>query len=711
MIKKARQYWTSAVSWISHQEFASMFMLLAAIWCCMAVVEFALNLLIPGTALHNEELALAVRLLLLCYSMTILAGFVFTLGVPLWLLARVTTPDLGRNTAIRWLARSVLPLAVWTVLLLYASSWALFWQTGRFLGYEVFLFVAPHPLQVFHWVDADVAWTVLLSTLATALFMTEVIPRWTSIRRHLASQAHLLIPLGGIAIGACLLGTLLGALYGGAGGRHNVRSALLYATARNNTSGPLPYLLASVRHGDNPIAKKTGSNGLQIIRRPIVPMEKYVASVRERRLNRWNVVILIVESLRADQLRAYGSNRDVMPTLDRLANESRVFLNAYTHSSHTNYAYPTALSSHYPLRWPKAYAYTENPSYPRVLVYDVLKSLGYHTAIFSSSNEYWAGIINYLQTGNLDRFLHAANFKGATYIAHDDRGLDDTGFAAWAKETKHAGSVDDRFSIDEAIQWITELDAKPFFIAMNLQNSHLPYVVPRDFRRRFGPEEINFSIRFGNFPQDKAEIVKDRYADSLAYVDAQIGRLFEHLKRQNIWEKTIVIVTGDHGQAFYEHGFASHGGPIFNEVMKVPLIIRAPGLDHKIENRPAQHLDIAPTVLDLLGLPSHPSFQGLSLFDPHPDPNRSIYMVAQTPITSQYAIVRSGLKLIYDQWQRQYFLYDLNSDPGEQKDLASAQPATLKELAERLFAWYMLQTEYYADKSLHSREYPPILAD
>jgi arylsulfatase A-like enzyme len=506
-------------------------------------------------------------------------------------------------------------------------------------------------------------------------------------------------------IGLCVLGSFLGELYSSTDGRQFMRTAILYSKIRDNASGPFPHMLADIqKHIRYRPEERIKADDIRIIQRPIISMEKYLATARPT--HRWNVIILVVESLRADQLRAYGSSRDVMPTVDGLSLESRIFLNAYTHSSHTDYATVTPFSSHYPLRSKTSYVYPEKPSYPRVLIYDVLKALQYHTAMFSSSNEFWGGMINFLQTGNIDRFFHAANFKGPSYVMQGD-----AGFADWTRETKHAGSVDDRYTVSEAIQWIEGVKREPFFLGLNFQSSHLPYVVPRDFPRRFGPAKLDFTIRFAHFPQEKIEIVKDIYADSLAYVDAQIARLFEYLKSKGMWDNTIIVLTGDHGQAFYEHGFASHASAIFDEVMKVPLVIRAPQVKPGTEDRLAQHVDIAPSIVGLLGLPGHPSFQGIDLLNTAPDPKRSAYMVAQTPLAYQYGIVRADHKLIYDERESRYSLYDLVADPGEKTDLAPAQPALVQDLAKRLQTWRTLQIEYYADKSLQAREYPPILAD
>jgi arylsulfatase A-like enzyme len=145
--------------------------------------------------------------------------------------------------------------------------------------------------------------------------------------------------------------------------------------------------------------------------------------------------------------------------------------------------------------------------------------------------------------------------------------------------------------------------------------------------------------------------------------------------------------------------------------MKVPLLIRAPGLKAGLDNRLAQHVDIAPSILGLLGLPVHPSFQGIDLFNTRPDSKRSAYLVAQTPDAYQYGIVRSGLKLIYDEPEREYLLFNVATDPGEKTDIASAQPELVKELAQRLNTWRKLQIDYYSDPGLQAREYPPILKD
>ncbi|MGZ8433125.1 MAG: sulfatase-like hydrolase/transferase [Candidatus Binatia bacterium] len=674
-------------------------------WGVLVILEFTLFVFISRSAFHSLELPLGAQLLLFSESVTLLTFVTFVIGAALTTgrlaIQRYFSP--GPRTI--WIIRLLGASLVWLVLILYGASWSLFWQTGSFIGKQVFIFLAPHPLQVFHWVDFDIAFAIVAVAGVGAFVLAVAIPRWVAAH---ASTARLpLIRIGGRVIVAFAIGALLGLVYSQGGDRKSTKAGIVYARLRENISGPWSFAFAEIfKQPSDSVTGLPLDKSFRISQRLLMPVDRYTVLARQKPHHQWNVVLLTVESLRADQLRAYGGSREVMPALDRLASEARVFLNSYTQSSHTNYATVVPLSSHYPLRSATMYSYPKNPTYPRVLIYDLLKALGYRTAIFSSSNENWSGMNNYLETGNLDRFIHAANSKMPTYLMAGD-----AGFAAWARDSNHAGSLDDRTTVDEALEWLDGLGNEPFFVALNLQNSHLPYPIPPDFPRRFGPAKLDFTIRFAHFPKDKVEIVKDVYADSLAYVDSQIQRFIQHLKLKNKWDNTLVIITGDHGQAFYEHGFASHASAIFDEVMRVPLIVRAPGLKAGRENRLAQHVDIAPSITGLLGLPNHPSFQGIDLFATPENPGRAAYMVAQTPDAYQYGIVRAGFKLIFDERRREHRLFNLETDPGEKQDLAATEPVIVRELATRLNTWRKIQIDYYSDPTVQKREYPPILND
>ena len=671
-----------------------------------AVAELLLTFLIPGTAGRNALLPVGARITLGAYGISMLTAAVCAAAAVIWVLER------ARQAVSGWMARRVADAAVmaviWLAVFLYASSWALFWNTGVFLDGQAFAFLAAmNPVQVFHWVYPPLAIAVLIAALAGTIAIAFWVPRWAASRPPDAQRR--LVFGAAVACAGCLAAALIGTVVyaSGAAGADQPKSD--YAIERDDRLGPVAHAVADFRRrsrASDEAPALASTDGDKVARRPIISMEEYLSRISQDGVKKWNVVMVQVESLRSDQLRIYGGTRDVMPTIDALARQSRVFTNAYVQASHSNYADLVPLSSHYPLRSPEMYEYPENPPYPRVLIYDVLKALGYKTAIFSSQNELWGGMANYHRASSLDRFFHAATFSGPTSAPWGD-----LGFAEWVKERKGAGSVDDRYTVAEALKWLDTTGGEPFFLHMNLQASHVPYVVPDDFPHRFGPKELDFAIMWGKFPIEKIDVVKDRYADSLFYEDTQIARLFDYLRTRGLWDNTVIVVGGDNGEAFYEHGFSSHASSLFNEVVKVPMIVRAPGLEPGLDSRPAMFLDVPPSIFDLLGLPPHPSFQGISLFAPDPDPNRSLFLIVQTPAAFQSAIVRGGFKLLHNELDGRNYLWDQVNDPAERQNLVSSRPDLVQDLAARLRFWRSEQLSYYADVPRQGREYPPVIKD
>jgi len=480
-----------------------------------------------------------------------------------------------------------------------------------------------------------------------------------------------------------------------------------FKAERDDRAGPLAHLWAQWRGDLGGVMPEYPDPEIETVQRPLVSTGEYVAGVDPDRVKKLNVIVVVIESLRPDQLVAFGGSRPVMDRVDALAASGRIFPNTYSQASHSNYADPCIFSSAYPLRSPDVHVYPENPTYPRLMLWDILKALGWHTAVISSQNEHWGGMINYLQTDGIDHFFHSESFTGATYVPRDD-----IGFFAFVKTGRRSGKIDDRFTVDEAVRWIQTLPSgEPFMIYLNLQNSHIPYETPADFPHRYGPVDRPFSIHFGGFPRSGIQVVKDLYADSLAYVDFQLGRLLDFIQSQGIADRTLVVVTGDTGQAFYEHGFVAHANMVFDEEMRVPLIFNGSGISPGEDRRPAQHIDVAPTVLDALGLPPHPAFQGISLLETEPSPARSRFLMAHSPLAHQYAVVRGGFKLIYDVPTGRTVLYNVVEDPGEKHDLAPSMPNLTRSLRGRLDAWRQHQLDYYHDATRQARFYPPVLVD
>ena len=160
---------------------------LAVAWAAFATLELALYVLMPRTALHSHDLPVGARILLFCYSLTVLTFFLLLAGAAI--MATVSScwrffPD---RRGVRVVARLLIALPIWLLLIFYGASWGLFWQTGSFIGTQVFIFMAPHPLQVFHWVDFDIAFTIVAAAGAGAFALT-LIPRWTARQSRISQE-------------------------------------------------------------------------------------------------------------------------------------------------------------------------------------------------------------------------------------------------------------------------------------------------------------------------------------------------------------------------------------------------------------------------------------------------------------------------------------------------------------------------------------------
>lgn len=603
---------------------------------------------------------------------------------------------------------------LWVLGLFYISSWVLFVTNKTFLDHNTLGIIWNDPWQMFqhlvHMVPViAVAFPVALFAISGSLVFGA--NRWA---HRLTAQSVQFLVLGHIILVAAMPIYISFIDYKFRNAQYIDRRSLavrdskeIYSMLLHLRTDPIATLAIDL-YRNSPISDGDTHADRFVLPHhtsPLVSLKQYVAGVEESKTSKKNVILLLVESLRPDMLTAYGSPEPYLPNFEALSEKSIVFTDIYSQASHSSYADVCPLSSHYPLRTRGVHFYPPNPPYPRVLIYDVLKQLGYRTAIFSSQNENWGSMYNYLQSPNLDRFFHSKTFDGPTYIPHGDHG-----FAAYATRTK-SGKIDDRYTVAEAIKWIDEEREQPFFIYMNLQNSHIPFQIPEDFERKYSPRELDFKITFGHFPKDRIDDVKGVYADSLRYIDYQFNKIVEHLRVAGRLEDTIIIVSADTGQAFYEHNYASHASYIYDEVMRVPLFIYVGGEISQTMQRPGQHIDVPPTLFGLLGLPSHPSFQGVDLLaSDKPIKPRSRFILAQA-LKTQYGIIRDNFKLIYSPRRRSYELYGLANDPGEYENLIGRHPSIEKDLKNRLHSWIALQLDYYGDMSRNYETYPPFYTD
>lgn len=662
------------------------------LWLALSSADVALAALLPEGFLRLQDIGLLERLFLAGTELFWLAVFVAAAFLPALVLSSLADRFGEAGSGGRLLSAAAYAceaLAVFALLSFFAWSWAGRWSIGHFFGFDMLRFLADSGGQVVLHVLAMRPWGFVgLNALvlgAGAVYLFSLRPR---IVRSPAPAGREVFVLSGVLLAlssALAAGTAIGATW----------------AVPLSGRGPAAYLAGDVlgRGGGSLPTDVSGA----VERRPLEPLENWLSAVDPSAVQRHNVLVVLVESLRPDELLAFGGDRRVMPAVEAVAAESRLFPEARSQASHSNYSDLCVLTSQYPLRDRTLYLYDADSEWPRVMIYDLLDRLGWRTAIFSSQNENWGSMAEWLETDALDVFFHAETFDGPTYLMPGDGG-----FTHLVTERKMAGKVDDRHTVSAAIDWIRS-SPDPFFVYLNLQSSHAPYFRPPDFPPRFGPEEVDFEVSYGRFPRDRIDVVKDLYSDSLAYADFQLGRLLRALADDGRLEDTVVVITSDTGQAFYEHGFASHGTYLYEEVVRIPLVLRAPGLEAAIDGRPAQQIDVPPTLLDLLGLPPHPAFQGRSLVGPPAGEARPVFLVAQTPMVTQYAVVLEGWKLMLDVRDERVELYHLDEDPGETRDLAEERPEIRQELLDLLLEWVLLQLDYHETPERFRAEYPPVL--
>ncbi len=402
-----------------------------------------------------------------------------------------------------------------------------------------------------------------------------------------------------------------------------------------------------------------------------------------------NVVIVMMESVGIDHLGYSGYRRPVTPELDRIAEGSLRFRQARSTATHSNYAQMAALSSLFPRRFSGFDAY-KRLDYPRVLWHDFLTAIGYRTATYSSQDETWQGMLRFQTTDTKTEYHHSGTYEGKRIRMGSEE------------------IVPDEVTVTRAIQWIEHTQG-PFGLYVNLQSTHFPYRVPAGAPAPYQPTRpTRGKFHYLNYPEKDVPVVINRYDNALSYVDTQIGRLYSFLERTSRLDDTIFIVTSDHGESFGENGLVTHGRSLFEEEARVPLLVHYPkAVRPGDDDRLASTLDLLPTLGTLLDVPPHPAFQGTSLLEER-DPRRPVFMNIQG-MKSGDAVVCGRYKFVLNRSAETEALYDLESDPKEETNLALEKPDVTDKLKTLLRAQMRVQMRYHSpsDDSVRTKYYAP----
>lgn len=640
--------------------------------------------------------------------------FWLTAGWAFWACARGC--EKLRNRFGSWAGVSgeiALGTATTAMLLLHVASWGLYLRTGRFANIEGFIFIAINPSATI-WSDLTVQERLALSMLgATGLigllitpFLIRRVARQTwSVDLSAQASGHrsAVNPVRawqGATVALLIPGLLV------ANDQSGHRKMMRVDALKNSVNPPLTLALSSLE---------------LLLSEPIEPVLN-VAELTPRSAGRdWHppvssdgsptpsVIILSVESLRADVVNLEHQGREVMPHLNRLAGAGVHFTNAYAQSTHSDYADVCIVSSLYPLRTRRHHYYRRADPWPKTLGFDLFKQAGHATAIISSQNESWGGMDQFLETPNLDLFYDAQRSGARSYISARD-----PGFAhEIAIGSLSAGRLEDSHTMDRAVAWVRERHdaSQPFFLSMNFQSSHFPYELPEGVEAPFQPAHLDDDVTFMYHPPDKTPQVRNAYYNGLHHCDRQIGRMVETLRALDRLDDTILIVLGENGEAFHENGSVGHAREPVEPVIHTAAVIHAPDrLKPAIEAYPMEHVDILPSVCGLLGWEPHPNFQGIDVFSASRPAlaSRLLFFHVNSAAAHADAVQYAGRwKYTINHRTGQTALFDLHADSGETTDASPSQPHLARSLELTLREWRSRQLAYYHFPAYYEAGFPP----
>ncbi len=407
-----------------------------------------------------------------------------------------------------------------------------------------------------------------------------------------------------------------------------------------------------------------------------------------------DVLLVTIDSLRADHVGYHGYHRNTTPAIDRYAGEGTQFTQAFAHACSTRRSFPSILSSVYPTM----YGGFERVGDHQVIIAEVFDDAGYRTGGFHS-NPYLGSEFGYSR--GFDTFSDPKSDSGTTTLLRQTikNKLDNDGVIYGAIEWLYQGierttgtnvgsphTFADSLT-DNAIKWLEQAnsDNNPIFLWVHYMDVHHPYNPPAEHQREFRKTPISDSraIKLRRKMLESPESVTgtelaniiDLYDAEIRYVDAQVDRLI-NAARDHL-NDPIVAITSDHGDEFLDHGGFSHSSTFYEEIVHVPLLF-VDGAKSRTENGLAGLVNLSPTLLELAGVDVPDAHHG-----------RSLVPVMEEAETGREAIVGCSPHCFYRDKRWKYIargpqLYDLEADPEEKSNVADDHSDILTRIREFL---------------------------
>lgn len=382
-----------------------------------------------------------------------------------------------------------------------------------------------------------------------------------------------------------------------------------------------------------------------------------------------NVLLITLDTTRADFLGSYGHPGETSPHLDRLAEESVLYKEAVATSSWT-------LPSHASLftgKFTASHGARYDPEGPLILTDAIAGKPGWEQIRARGLEGAQPTLATLLAGEGYDTgavvagpWLKRVMGLDAGFAFYDDAGIE---------------SVNGRLAkgvTDAALAWLAQPRERPFFLFLNYFDPHAPFSPPREFLR-LRPR--------GDLPEEESRRL-GRYEAEIRSMDHHIGRLLDDLRRKGVYDDTWIFVTADHGEALGEHGTRGHGATLYQEVIHIPLFVKHPkgGASPAVREGRVQLVDILPTIVEGIGAQVPPGVQGTPLDRVDHPIVAQVHPLTKAGTRDVRAYVEDGYKLVW-RGDGHRELYHLAEDPDELRDLAAKEPDRVVALEAALDAY------------------------